>query len=108
MSEGSVSYTHLDVYKRQVHGCLPKLFRIHLTQTFVTLDLVILITSDLCQDRIQFIITVSIPFLFVSLNLIKRRLCKINITFTEDVYKRQAYILSATDTFLLDIKYAPS
>ena len=33
----------------RIHGCFPKLLCIHLTKTFVTLDLVIVVTSDFPQ-----------------------------------------------------------
>ena len=35
---------------RRIHGRLPELLRIHLTKSFVTLDLVVLIPSDLIKD----------------------------------------------------------
>ena len=46
----------------RIHGGLPELFRIHLTQTFVTLDLVVLVTTYFRENAVQFFITVGKTF----------------------------------------------
>ena len=52
----------------RVHGGLPELLRIHLSQSFVTLDLIIS-ASDLIEDLIHLIVVVCVPYFFVFLNL---------------------------------------
>ena len=67
----------------RIHRGFPKLLGIHLTESFVTLDLVIVVPSDFLQNRIQLIIIVCIPHLAVLLDLVKRRLCQIHITLLD-------------------------
>ena len=68
-----------------IHGSLPELFRIHLTQTFVSLDLVVAVTSDFRQDPVQFFVAVRVPYFSVLFQLIKRRLRQIYIPFLDQV-----------------------
>ena len=69
----------------RIHSCLPKLLCIHLSKTFVTLDLVVAVTTNFCENLVQFIITVCIPYLLILLQLIQRRLCKIYISFFDQI-----------------------
>ena len=54
----------------RIHGGLPKLLRIHLSQPLIALDLIAVVTADLHQDGIEFLIAVGIPDTLVFLDLI--------------------------------------
>ena len=82
--------TAVDLYTEKnsalrIHGSLPKLFRVHLAQTFITLDLIVVVTANLSQNRIQLIIAVCIPDTLILLDLIKRRLCQIYMSFPDQI-----------------------
>ena len=53
--------------------------RIHFAQTFVPLDLVLIVTPDLFQDLIQFRVTVCIVLFFIPRDLVQRRFRQIHI-----------------------------
>ena len=69
----------------RIHGGLPELFCVHLSQTFVPLDLVVAVTSHFLEDLIQFFVAVRIPDFFVFLQFVQRRLCQIYISFFDQV-----------------------
>ena len=64
---------------------IPELLGIHLTQTFITLDLIVSVTSDLGKDIVQLIIVICIPYLFVLLHFIERRLRQIYISLLDQL-----------------------
>ena len=59
---------------------IPELFGIHLPKTFVALDFIVIVATDFEQNPVQLIVIVRVPYLFILLNLVKRRLGKIYIT----------------------------
>ena len=69
----------------RIHSCLPKLLCIHLSKTFVTLDLIVAVTTNFCKNLVQFVIAVCVPYLLVLLQLIQRRLCKIYISLFDQI-----------------------
>src|SRR5579859_5390303 len=68
----------------RIHGRLPKLIGIHLTQTLVPLNRRIL-RFYLLDDGIAFMIAVRVALIFAGLNPIKRRLCNIQAPLGYDI-----------------------
>ena len=69
----------------RIHCCFPQLFRIHFTQTLVTLDVRFLSRgcAELFELIIAFIIGIGIADFFTGLDLVKRRLRDINMAFRD-------------------------
>ena len=66
----------------EVHSCIPKLFSVHFSKTFVTLNVSFTrLVRNLCHKLCLFFFAVSVVNFFAFFYLIQRRLCSINITF---------------------------
>ena len=75
----------------RIHSGLPKLIRIHLSQSFIALDLVVLIPPHFLKDLVQLLIAIGIPYLLVLFQLIKRGLRQIHISLLDQLRHKTVY-----------------